>query len=107
VKSVAGDGDDQTTEAFVRQVAERIEGVIESKLTSPTAPYIPVLPTAYPGLNYSAPTYYHTTYSNVPTPQVGYNIVNTPQGSNIIPRNVNEVATNNTPSIIKVSDTNE
>jgi len=35
VRLITGDGDIQTTEAFVRQVADRIQGVIESKLTSP------------------------------------------------------------------------
>jgi len=122
VRSITGDGDIQTTEALVRQVAERIQGVIESKLTSPPASYVPVLTTAYPGLNYSSPTYYPTPYPNANTPQihvgynivntpqsgyqvsntsqVGYNIVSTPQGSNVIPRIVSEVATNNTPSTI-------
>jgi len=118
VRSITGDGDIQTTEALVRQVADRIQGVIESKLTFPPIPYIPVLPTAYPGFNYSTPTYYPTPYTNANTPQVGYNIIHTPQSGyqvrnntpqvgcnivntpqgNIIPRNVSDSATNNTSS---------
>jgi len=79
VRSITGDGDIQTTEAFVRQVADSIQGVIEAKLTSPPAPYAPVLPPAYPGLNYSSPTFYLTPFSTVSTPQVSYNVVNAPQ----------------------------
>jgi len=38
------------------------------------------------------------------TLQVGYNIVSAPQVSNIIPRNVSETATNNTPNSARIYD---
>jgi len=124
VRSITGDGDIQATEAFKRQVADRIQEVIEAKLTSPPTPYVPVLPTAYPGPNYSSPTVYNTPYPTVSppqvgynvvnapqsgyqvanTPQVGYNIVNAPQSSKIAPRNVSETATNNTPNSARIYD---
>jgi len=104
VRSITGDGDIQTTKAFVRQVVDRIQGVIEAKLTPIQAPSIPVLPTAYPGLNYQSSPFYSTPYPTVSPPQIGYNIVNTPQLSNIIPRNVCEIATNNTPNSARIYD---
>jgi len=126
VRSITEDGDIQTTEAFVRQMVDRIQGVIEAKLTSTQAPSTPVLSTVYPGLNYQSSPFYPTPYPTkspsqvgysvvkapplgyqvTNTSQVGYNIVSAPQLSNIIPRIVSEVATNNTPSI-EVSDTNK
>jgi len=46
VRSVTEDNDVQSTEAFVRQVADRIQGVIEAKLTPPsqTYPYLCRIP---------------------------------------------------------------
>jgi len=124
VRSITEDGDIQTTEAFVRQVVDRIQGVIEAKL-APTQPSpIPVLSTVYPGLNYQSPSFYPTPYPiasppqvgygvvNAPpisyqvsnAPQVGYNVVIAPQGNNVIPRNISEVATKNTPISAKIYD---
>jgi len=48
MRSVTENGEIQTTEDFVRQVVDKIQGVIEAKLTTP--------PTfSYPCLIYSIP----------------------------------------------------
>jgi len=65
VRSVTGDGEIQTTKAFVRQVVERIQGVIEAKLTPAQTPPISVLSSAYSGLSYQAPSFYTAVYPNV------------------------------------------
>jgi len=52
VRSVNKDNDTQSTKAFVKQVVDRIQGVIEAKITSPQPAPISVLTTAYPGINY-------------------------------------------------------
>jgi len=122
VRSITKDGDIQTTEAFVRQVVDRIQGVIEAKLT-PTQPSpILVLSAVYPDLNYQSSPFYPTPYPTVSPPQVGYGVVNAPaisyqvsnapqvgynilsapQKSNVIPRNISKVATNNTPISAKI-----
>jgi len=119
VRSVTKDGDIQTTEAFLRQAVNRIQGVIEAKLIPPPQPSpIPVLSTVYPGLNYQSPLFYPTPYTTISPPQVGYGVVNvppmsyqvsnTPQvGYNDVgasPRNISEVATNNMPISAKIYD---
>jgi len=46
VKSVIADGEIQTPEAFVRQVVEIIQGVIEAKLTPAQPPPVTMIPSA-------------------------------------------------------------
>jgi len=113
------------TEAFVRQVVDRMQGVIEAKLTPPWPSSIPVLSKVFPGANFQSPPFYPTPYKNVSPLQVGYSVKNVPQvGYRVaiglqpspasIPQDsatnqriVSEVATNNTLSTIEVSDTNK
>jgi len=123
VRSVTENGEIQTTEAFVGQVVERIQGIIEAKLTPTIYSPTPILSAAYPGLNYQANPFCPTPYANVAIPQVGYNVASIPQvGYNAasIPQPsvasvpqpsvtttqiVSEISTNNTPSTVKVYET--
>jgi len=117
VRSVTEDGEIQTTEAFVRQVVDRIQGVIEAKLTPPQLSTIPVLSTVYPSLNYQSPSFYPSLYNNVSppqvgfqvasAPQVGYNVISAPQANTAGLRNVSEVAKNNAPPTTTIYDTNK
>jgi len=79
VRSVTGNGEIQTTKAFVRQVVEKIQRVIEAKLT-PAQPFPnPILSSAYPGLSYQAPSFYPAPYANVSLPQAAYAFASVPQ----------------------------
>jgi len=69
---VTEDNDIQSTEAFVRQVVDRIQGVIEAKLTPPQPTSSPVFTTAYPGINYQTPTFYPGPYTGISPNLVGY-----------------------------------
>jgi len=59
-------------------VVDRIQEVIEAKLTPTQDLFIPVLSTVYPGLNYQSSPFYPTPYPTVSPPQVGYGVVNAP-----------------------------
>jgi len=111
---VTEDGEIQTTEAFVRQVVERIQGVNEAKLTPTTYFPTPILSSAYPCFSYQAAPFYPAPYANVSIPQVGYivasipqaSVASVPQPSVATQQIVSEIATNNTPSTVKIYDTN-
>jgi len=106
VKSVTENGEIQTTEALVKQVVDRIQGVIEAKLTNIPYSPTPVLSSAYPCLIYQAPPFYPAPYANGPLQQVGYNVASIPQSSMTTQRIVSEIATTSPPSTAKVYDTN-
>jgi len=91
---------------FVRQVVERIQGVLEAKLTPTPYSSTPILSSAYPGLSYQATTFYPALYVYAPLPEVGYNVVSVPQPSVATQRIVSEIATTGTPSTVKIYDTN-
>jgi len=76
---VTEDGEIQTTEAFVRQVVERIQGDFEAKLTPAQLPPVLVLSSAYPGLSYQAPSFYPVPYTNVALSQAAYANTNVSQ----------------------------
>jgi len=106
VRSVTEDGEIQTTKAFVRQVVEKIQGVMEAKLTPAQPPPVTVLPGAYPGLSYQASSFYPVPYAKVYLPQAAYANSSVPQPSTAILRNVSDLATVNTPYTVKIYDTN-
>jgi len=106
VRPVTGDGEIQTTEVFVRQVVERIQGVIEAKLTPTQYSSNPILSSAYAGLSYEAFPFYPATYANVSLPQATHNIASVPQPSVATQQNVSELATTSPPSTVKIHDTN-
>jgi len=122
VRYVTKEGDVQSTEALVRQVDDRIQGVKKAKLT-PTQ-YFPtsILSQAYPGLNYQANPFCPSPYGDLTAPQVVFQVAGTPQvgycpanapqsspasapqASTTNQRIVSKVPTNNTLPTIKVYD---
>jgi len=72
VRSVTGDGELPVTEPFVRQVVEKIQGVIEAKLNPAQPPPVTTIHLAYPGLSYQASPYHPGLYPTMSPPQVAY-----------------------------------
>jgi len=54
-------------EVFVQQVVDRIQGVIEAKLTPSQPTPISVLSPAYPGFSYQSLSFYPSHYTNIST----------------------------------------
>jgi len=104
VRYVAEVGKIPVTEAFVRQVVERTQGVIEAKLIPAQLPPVTTIQ-SYPGLSYQASPFYSATYPTWSPPQVVYASPSAPQPGGIVQRNVCEPATTNTPPTVKIYDT--
>jgi len=101
VRSVTEDGEIPVTEAFVRQVVERIQGVIEAKLSPAQPPPVTAIHSPYPGLNYQASPFYPVPYPTVSPPQVVYASPNVSQPANTVQRNTSGDAKPDTrPAII-------
>jgi len=75
-------------------------------LTPAQPPPVSVLPSAYPGLSYQAPSFYPVPYTNVSLPHAAYAHASVPQPSTAILRNFSDFATANTPSTVKIYDKN-
>jgi len=82
VRYVTEDGAVPTTEALVRQVVEKIQGMIEAKLTPAQPPPITTIYSAYPGLSYQFFPNQPRIYSTVSPPPVVYVNPNPPQPAN-------------------------
>jgi len=106
VRSVVRDDEIPVTEAFIRQVVERIQGVIEAKLIPAQFPSVTIIQSAYPGLSYQALSYCPVPYTNASLPQVAYANTSESQPSTAIPRNVSELATTSTQPTVTNYDSN-
>jgi len=73
------------TEAFIKQVVERIQGVIEAKLIPAQLPPVTTIQSAYPGLSYQALPFYPVLYTDAFLPQVAYFNTSESQSSTAIP----------------------
>jgi len=83
VRSVTGDGEIPVIEAFVRQVVERIQGVIEAKFTPAQPLPITTTSSAYSGLSYRSSPFQTGNYTTVSPPQVVYVNPTVSQPSNL------------------------
>jgi len=95
VRSVNEDSDILVTEAFVRQVCERIQGVIQAKLTPAhtlqeevgqgSTFLVTTIFFVNSGLNYQALPFYPVPYPTMSPPQVVYTRLTVSQPGNAIP----------------------
>jgi len=79
VRSVAEHGAVPVTEAFVKQVVEKIHKIIEAKLFPIQLLPVPTIQSAHPGPNYQANLFFSDPYNDVSAPQVGFQVASAPQ----------------------------